>query len=114
MATLLGVVFLWALRTAAVLVALSLALSAALGPIVDQLVQRGWWRRSALAAVYVATIVDLSVPAYVLGSQSLAEVPRAATELAAGYEEIVAKWPRGGSFRAFVAEHVPPSSQIYK
>jgi len=114
LATLLSVVLLWELRGAVVLFALSLALSAALRPIVDHMVLRGWSPRAALAAVYLATFLDLSVLAYVLGAETLVELPRAASSLAAGYEEVVVTWPKAGSFRGFIAEHLPPPADIYR
>jgi predicted PurR-regulated permease PerM len=49
-----------------------------------------------------------------LGAEALAELPRAASSLAAGYEEIAAKWPKAGSFRGFIAENLPPPAEIYK
>jgi predicted PurR-regulated permease PerM len=114
LATLLGVALLWALRGAVVLFALSLALSAALRPIVDHLTERGWSQSLAMATVYIATVLDAAVLAYVLGAQAIVELPRAASELLTAYELAARTWPRAGEFRAFVAEHMPPPGELDK
>jgi putative permease len=114
LATLLGVALLWALRGAVVLFALSLALSAALRPIVDHLVERGWSQSAAMATVYVATVLDGAVLAYVLGAEAVVEIPRAAQELLTAYEHAARTWPRAGEFRRFVAEHMPPPGELDK
>jgi putative permease len=114
LATLLGVALLWALRGAVVLFALSLALSAALRPIVDHLVERGWSQSAAMAIVYVATVLDGAVLAYVLGAEAVIEIPRAASELLTAYEHAARTWPRSGEFRRFVAEHMPPPGELDK
>jgi predicted PurR-regulated permease PerM len=114
LATLLGVALLWALRGAVVLFALSLALSAALRPIVDHLCERGWSQSAAMAVVYVATVLDGAVLAYVLGAQGVIEIPRAASELLTAYEHAARTWPKAGEFRSFVAGHMPPPGELDK
>ncbi len=114
LATLLGVALLWALRGAVVLFALSLALSAALRPIVDHLVERGWSQSAAMAAVYIATFLDGAVVAYVLGAELVIELPRAATDLVTAYDYAARHWKGAGTFRSFLAANMPPPAELDK
>jgi len=110
--TLCGLALAWAFRSAAILMLLSMAVSAALRPMVDRLMARGLSASAAIAATYLLSLGVVGVLAYVLTSRLLVEVPTAIDGLVEGYRNAAATWPRAGGYREFLSGVMPPPSDF--
>jgi predicted PurR-regulated permease PerM len=112
--TIVGLATAWLLRDVVLMFLLSLALAAALRPLVDRLIGRGWSPSIALATVYLAVGGALLVLIYLLGGEVLAEIQRGAEEIGVGYGDAVARWSREGGLRRLIASNLPPPDELYE
>jgi putative permease len=113
LATLLVVGALWQFRTAVVLFILSLALSAALRPLVERQVDRGWPRAVALILVYVLALALLGALVWSVGQAVLNDLRLLLDETAMAYERIWQTWPEGNTFQQMVARALPAPTDLY-
>lgn len=105
--TLGALALVWAFRGAVVLLLLSIAVGAAMRPMIDVLVARGLSLRSAMAIIYVAVLGIVGTIAWVLAARLVHEVPHAFDRLVDEYAIVADTWPQAGGFRAFVAGLLP-------
>lgn len=113
LSTLLGVLLLWQFRSVVGLFLLSLALAAALRPLVDRQVELGWPRGRALSLVYSLTVAVVVGLGLAVGGPLLDDLGQAADSFALGYEALWLRWPTGTEFQRAVAEVLPPPADLY-
>ncbi|HEX5691529.1 MAG TPA: AI-2E family transporter, partial [Roseiflexaceae bacterium] len=85
----------------------SLALSAALRPLVMKLETRGMSRSMAILVWYVLILAGLAIGGFIYGAGLLDEVSVAAERLPRFYEETVAAWQNGGELQQMLARGLP-------
>lgn len=113
--TLVVLLFLWQFRLSIILFALSLAVAAALRPIINTIAIKTRSKRFALGLVYSLVIGLIVVLLVGVGQLLLQDLQRATDDFATNYEMIKNEWPREESlFRQTLAEQLPSSDNIYQ
>ncbi len=113
LATLLALILAWAFRQVIAIFALSLALAAALRPLVDYMVERRWPRGAALLLVYGLTVALVAAGLIVMSPPLASELRLVADRLASAYDRIYANWPEGSAFQSAAVQWLPPPSDLY-
>ncbi len=114
LATLAGVWLLWQFRSVVLLFGLSLALTAALRPLVDrQETAWHWSRPAALLAVYGVTLLVLIGLSVAVAGPLLDELRRVADQSVLTYDQMWISWPYGTAFQQAIAGWLPPPPQLY-
>lgn len=113
--TLLVLVLLWQFGLSIVLFGLSLAVTAALRPIIDNLAIRIRSKKIALAVIYSLVIGSILL-ILAMGVQLLVrDLQKATDDFANAYERIKNEWPQEESlFRQSLAESLPASNDLYR
>jgi predicted PurR-regulated permease PerM len=113
--TLVVLILLWQFRISIVLFALSLAVTAALRPIIDNLAIRTRSKRFALGLIYSLVIGSILLLLGVGAQLLLKDLQKATDDFATSYERIKNDWPREESlFRHTLAEQLPSSDDLYQ
>lgn len=113
-ATLVGLLMLWMLHEAVLIFLLSLAVAAAMRPVVDEVARRGVPRSLALAAAYVLMLFVLITMIVSAGGRLVGEVQRAADDLVRAYEHITTTWPSlNDPVRKAIARQLLPPDELY-
>ncbi|MFL5805667.1 MAG: AI-2E family transporter [Roseiflexaceae bacterium] len=105
--TLLGILLLWVFQPALVLFGGSLAISAALRPLVLRLEERGVGRGLAILIWYLLLLAGLVIGALIYGVGLADEATAAAERLPQWYESTVAAWQQGAPLQQMVARGLP-------
>lgn len=113
LATLLAVALLWELRGVWLLFVFSLAIAAALRPLVDRQVEQGWPRGLAILLVYGLSLGLVFAIAWSVGPTLLAELRQVADNFVLTYDNLYLLWPNGTEFQRTVAGLLPPPSDLY-
>jgi predicted PurR-regulated permease PerM len=106
-ATLLGILLLWVFQPALALFGGSLAISAALRPLVLRLEQRGVGRGLAILIWYLVVLAGLLIGALIYGVGLASEASVAAEQLPRWYDSIVVAWQQGAPLQQMVARGLP-------
>jgi predicted PurR-regulated permease PerM len=106
-ATLLGILLLWVFQPALMLFGGSLAISAALRPLVLRLEQRGIGRGLAILIWYLVVLAGLLIGALIYGVGLAGEASAAAEQLPRWYASIVAAWQQGAPLQQIIARGLP-------
>src|SRR5262245_18581514 len=106
-ATLLGLLLLWVFRPTLALLGGSLAISAALRPLVQRLEERGIGRGIAILLWYLLILAGLVIGGFIYGLGLTEEVTAAAEQLPRFYESTVATWRQGGELQQMIARGLP-------
>lgn len=113
--TLVVLILLWEFSLSIVLFALSLAVAAALRPIINTIAIRIKSKRFALGLVYSLVIAGIVVLLVGVGQLLFQDLQRATDDFATSYERIKNDWPREESmFRQTLAEQLPSSNDLYQ
>ncbi|MBX9789073.1 MAG: AI-2E family transporter [Pirellulales bacterium] len=113
-ATLVGLLMLWQLLEAVLIFLLSLALAAAMRPVVDRVAERGLPRSLALALAYVMVVCAVVGMFVVAGGQFVAEVQLAADDLVRAYEHVTTTWPElSDPVRRSIGRRLLPPDKLY-
>ena len=113
--TLVVLILLWEFSLSIVLFALSLAVAAALRPIINTIAIRIRSKRFALGLVYSLVIGVIVVLLVGVGQLLFQDLQRATDDFATSYERIKRDWPREESmFRQTLAEQLPSSNDLYQ
>ena len=113
--TLAGLLLLWQFSIAIVLFLLSLAVAAALRPLISSLMERRLSKRLALAIVYSLLIVSIVGALFLVTPRILEELQTASDDIVASYDRAKTEWPvRGTLFQQTLAEQLPPSADLYE
>ena len=105
---------LWVMREMVVLFLISLAVAAAMRPIVHRLMVRGWRRSLAVGLVYFAVFALLAGAAYVVALPLAGEVREAAEAFARWYQQTTSPWSQSSGLRQMLATRLPPPDEIFK
>lgn len=106
-ATLLALGLLWVFQPTLVLFGGSLAISAALRPLVQQLESRGLSRSRAILIWYLLLIVGLGIGVVLYGVGIADEVSSGADALPRTYSNLLASWQQGTSIQRTIASNLP-------
>jgi predicted PurR-regulated permease PerM len=105
--TLLSILLLWVFQPILVLFGGSLAVSAALRPLVLGLEDRGVGRGLAILFWYLILLAGLVIGVLIYGSGLTNEATAAAEQLPQWYESTVAAWQQGAPLQQMVARGLP-------
>jgi len=113
--TLVTLILIWQFSISIVLFALSLAVAAALRPLISQIAMRIRSKRFALSLVYSAVIGSILVLLVVGGQLLFHDLQKATDDFATSYEHVKNDWPREGSmFQQTLAEQLPFPDDLYR
>ncbi len=113
--TLMILLLIWQFISAIVLFLLSLAVAAALRPLINSLTGRYVPKRISLGVVYFLLIAAILSSFWMVGTPLLDELQRATDDSIAAYERAKADWPQSGTvFQQTLAEQLPPSADLYQ
>jgi predicted PurR-regulated permease PerM len=113
--TLIFLLLLWQFSEAILLFLLSLAVAAAIRPLINAITGRNVPKRLALGIVYFLLIAAIVSSLFLISQPLLAEVQLASDDLIANYDRVKAEWPlRGSTFQQTLAEQLPPSADFYQ
>ena len=113
--TLAGLLLLWQFSIAIVLFLLSLAVAAALRPLINSLMERRISKRLALTIVYSLLVASIVGALLLISPPILEELQTAGDDLLATYDRAKTEWPvRGTLFQQTLAEQLPPSGELYE
>lgn len=113
--TLMILLLVWQFISAIVLFLLSLAVAAALRPLINSLTGRYVPKRIALSAIYLLLTAAILSSLWMIGTPLLDELQMATDDLMAAYDRAKAEWPQSGSvFQQTLAEQLPPSVELYQ
>jgi predicted PurR-regulated permease PerM len=113
--TLIFLLLLWQFSEAIVLFLLSLAVAAALRPVISTITGRNVPKRIALGIVYFLLVAAIVSSLFLISQPLLAEIQLASDDLVANYDRVKAEWPlRGSVFQQALAEQLPPSTEFYQ
>ena len=112
--TLAALLLLWQFSSAIVLFLLSLAVAAALRPLINSLMERRISKRLALAILYSLLVVSIIGALFLIAPSILDDLQTASEDLISSYDRAKTEWPsRGTLFQRTLAEQLPPSSDLY-
>lgn len=115
LATLMVLLLIWQFISAIVLFLLSLAVAAALRPLINSLTGRYVPKRISLGIVYFLLVAAIVSSVWMIGTPLLDEVQLATDDFIANYERAKADWPEEGTaFQQALAEQLPPSADLYR
>jgi predicted PurR-regulated permease PerM len=113
--TLAVLLLLWQFSIAILLFLLSLAVAAALRPIINSLTGKTISKRAALTIVYFLMTVVILSSLLLIGQSLIDDLQRAIDDFVANYERAKMEWPlRGTLFQQALAEQLPPSTDLYQ
>jgi len=113
--TLIVLILLWQFSVAIVLFLLSLAVAAAIRPLINSITSRNVPKRLALGIVYFLLIAAIASSLLSISQSMLAELQIATDDFVANYDRAKAEWPLWGSlFQQALAERLPPSTDLYQ
>ena len=113
--TLMLLLLVWQFGSAIVLFLLSLAVAAALRPLINSLTGRYVPKRLALGIVYFLLIAAIASSISLISLPLLDELQRATDDFVANYDRAKVEWPeRGTAFQQSLAEQLPPSADLYQ
>jgi predicted PurR-regulated permease PerM len=113
LSTITVLILLWQLRQALVLFLLSLAVAAAIRPMIEYLIQRGLPRGIALILSYGLVVGFIATLFLLTGNSLIRDIETASNWLAVGYERITLQWPESGTkLQRNLAERFPPPQAL--
>lgn len=113
--TLIILLLLWQFSVAILLFLLSLAVAAALRPLISSITGRNIPKRLALGLVYFLLVAAILSSILLVSPPLLDELQRATDDFVMSYDRAKAEWPATGSlFQQTLAEQLPPSADFYQ
>jgi putative permease len=113
--TLMILLLIWQFSSAIVLFLLSLAVAAALRPVINTITGRNVPKRLALGIVYALLIAAIASSLLLTTPALLDELQTATDDFVSNYDRAKAEWPqRGTLFQQTLAEQLPPSADFYQ
>lgn len=113
--TLVILLLIWQFISAIVLFLLSLAVAAALRPLINSITGRYVPKRIALGVIYFLLTAAILSSFWLIGTPLVDELQRATDESIAAYDRAKAEWPETGTaFQQALAEQLPPSADLYR
>src|SRR5690242_17759692 len=106
--TLMILILIWQFISAIVLFLLSLAVAAALRPLINSLTGRYVPKRIALGTIYFLLTAAILSSFWMIGTPLLDELQMATDDSIAAYERAKVEWPQSGTaFQQALAEQLP-------
>jgi putative permease len=112
MTTLLALVVLWQFRSVAVYVLISLALAAALRPLVNRLVGRGFVVRLAWILLYLVVLVSFGLLIFFTVEVAIQEIQQLAHSVSVQDTWRLPVWLEGSSFQKALMARLPPPGKL--
>jgi putative permease len=113
--TLVVLLLLWQFSVAILLFLLSLAVAAAIRPLISSITGRNVSKRLALGIVYFLLIAAIVSSIVLISPPVLEELQTATDDFVSNYDRAKAEWPASGSlFQQTLAEQLPPSADFYQ
>jgi predicted PurR-regulated permease PerM len=114
MTTLLALVVLWQFRIVVVYLLVSLALAAALRPLVNRLVGRGFVVRVAWILLYLVALGSFGFLLFLTGETAINEIQLLAHTVSVQDEWRLPIWLEGSSFQQALVARLPPPSKLFE
>ena len=114
MTTLLALVLLWQFQIVVIYVLISLMLAAALRPLVNRLVGRGYKLRAAWSLLYLVVMGSFGYLLYFTGETAIDEIQRSAHTVPVQDAWRLPVWLEGSSLQYQLVALLPPPSTIFK
>jgi predicted PurR-regulated permease PerM len=112
--TLTVLLLLWQFGISIVLFLLSLAVAAALRPVISSITGRNVPKRLALGIVYFLLIAAILGALLLISQPFLNDLQTATDDFVANYERAKADWPLHGTlFQQALVQQLPPSTELY-
>jgi predicted PurR-regulated permease PerM len=106
---------LWQFSFAIVLFLLSLAVAAALRPLISSITGRYVPKRIALGIIYFLLVAAIASSFWMAGPPLLDDLQRATDDFVSNYDRAKTEWPQSGTaFQQALAEQLPPSADFYQ
>jgi len=114
MTTLLALVVLWQFRIAVVYVLISLTLAAALRPLINRLVGRGFVVRVAWILLYLVALGSFGFLVFLTGETTINEIQQFAHTVSVQDEWRLPLWLEDSSFQQALVARLPPPSKLFE
>jgi len=114
MTTLLALVVLWQFRIVVVYVLISLTLAAALRPLVNRLVGRGFVVRVAWILLYLVALGSFGFLLFLTSKTAVNEIQQLAHTMSVQDEWRLPIWLEGSSFQQALVARLPPPSKLFE
>ena len=114
MTTLLALVVLWQFRMAVVYVLISLALAAALRPLVNRLVGHRFVARAAWILLYVVALGSFGFLIFQIGQAMISEIQHLAQTVSVQDAWRLPGWLQGSAFQQTLVGRLPPPSKLFE
>jgi putative permease len=114
MTTLLALVVLWQFRVVVVYALISLALAAALRPLVNHLVGRGFVVRLAWILLYLVALGGFGFLLFQSGKTAINEIQQLTRTVSVQDEWVLPIWLQGSSFQQTLVARLPPPSKLFE
>src|SRR5215216_6567092 len=113
-ATLMILLLIWQFISAIILFLLSLAVAAALRPLINSLTGRYVPKRIALGIVYFLLIAAIAGSVLLVSQPFFNDLQTATDDFVANYERAKTDWPQQGTlFQKTLAQQLPPSADLF-
>lgn len=113
MTTLLALVLLWQFRTVVVYVLVSLALAAAVRPLVKRRAGRGLARRLVSISLYLFALGGFGLVLFLSVGSAIRDIQELAQQLSVQNEWRQPAWLKGTSFQQLLDARLPPPSELF-
>ena len=114
MTTLLALVVLWQFRMAVVYVLISLALAAALRPLVNRLVGHRFVVRAAWILLYLVALGSFGFLIFQIGQAMISEIQHLAQTVSVQDAWRLPGWLQGSAFQQTLVGRLPPPSKLFE
>ncbi|HEY5157331.1 MAG TPA: AI-2E family transporter [Anaerolineales bacterium] len=114
MTALLAVALVWQFRMAVIYVLISLALAAALRPLVQRLAGRRFMVRMAWLLLYLAVLGSFGFLLFLAGKAAISEIQQFAQTVSVQDAWKLPAWLEGSSFQQTVMERLPVPSKLFE
>jgi len=113
--TLMILLLIWQFISAIVLFLLSLAVAAALRPLINSITGKYMPKRIALGVVYSLLVATILGSFWMIGTPLMDELQMATDDSIVAYDRAKAEWPQSGTaFQQTLAERLPNSADLYR
>jgi putative permease len=110
--TLLGLLLLWVFQPTLALFGGSLAISAALRPLVQRLERRGLGRGMAILIWYLLLLAGITVGVLLYGVGMSTELASAAEQIPRAYATLVQQWQHGSALQQTISRGLPEFDEL--
>jgi predicted PurR-regulated permease PerM len=114
MVALLALVMLWQFRIVVIYVLISLALAAALRPLTNRLIERGWAIRVLWILLYLLALASFCFLLFLTGEAVIYEIQQLAHIVSAQDKWMLPAWLEGSPFQLALVAQLPPPSKLFE